>query len=290
MNRSGSVKPEVEPLREYIEGTLRRPRVWVPLVAGMAAFLAGLWLDGLLPRTFWWGLGAALLVWSVLQLVGDASDSVTPLPQRFDTYLAVGLLVAAGWVACWLKFELDGLGLVGAIVAYVAVGHLLLKWQRNMRGRPRRGVLILGLCAALFLISWQLLVPGDNKSSEVPKLAIGLLAASVLVAPVGLSLLSEDVIERVRERSPRVQWVLAGLGLALLIVPLVVLIANLDEIYTPLRHRRRRPICPARLGHGGNPGRHRRGRPRTNRCGGLRTTGGARSASAWRRTDHRRPR
>lgn len=235
----------VQSVGSYLRGQLKQRSVWIPLTLGVVAILA-VALPVNLPNTFFIALGAALVVLGLLQLLTRTSDPDTPGPR----HLSVGVAAAAAGtgitlVIIWLGTDVEGLGLIGAIVVYVAVGHLLLTVRRRtmrMRWLVIPGLGILAVCAAAFLISWELLVPGENKPPKLPVLALALLVGSVLVAPVGLSLLSEGLLRRLGKtddgpgsaRKSRVILAFALLGPALLVAATVRIAVRSEEIYTPL--------------------------------------------------------
>jgi lysophospholipase L1-like esterase len=150
-------------------------------------------------RTAWIvALAAALLVAAavVLQLALRRAREEHVLPLR--ARLAIpGAMIAAGigLVLYWLLgTPTGGWGLAGLCALYIGTGHLLAEWRASNLGAPLRGVLVSAGCAALFAAGVYLCI-------ELSAYWLALSGAALLLAPIGLTLLSEDVMRRRRLRS-----------------------------------------------------------------------------------------
>ncbi|WP_330274549.1 hypothetical protein OG205_02315 [Lentzea sp. NBC_00516] len=109
--------------------------------AGVAAFLAGVWLIAAPPvlhfgaslhafRPYWWSMGLAVVV-MLLGMVRAMAPLDVPLAQPITIGLAVGLIVVAlfrtdgGAAAVWLNQLV-----VGALIALSAALALLISMRR----------------------------------------------------------------------------------------------------------------------------------------------------------------
>ncbi|MFI7061821.1 SGNH/GDSL hydrolase family protein [Kribbella sp. NPDC050124] len=228
--------PTNPPPQESWIDNAKRWQVWGPLLLGLLVVIGFNLIGGSAPGAFYIALGSALVVLSILQLLGRRDDA-RPARRSRDVWLAVAVLaIGLVLVAVWFFVaKVDGLGLIGGIVAYVAAGHLLLVARSSTRWAPARGPGVLAACSALFLAAWLLLVPGGVEPPRMPRLALGLLAFSMLLAPVGVSLVSEDVLRKpsdlVRRRKTII--LLSGFGIVAVAIAVVAILAAPGQIYTP---------------------------------------------------------
>ncbi len=188
-----------------------------------APFVRGLVLAGVLYAIAFLGLsvgghvrslatviGAVVLLVAaaaVLQLTLDRGRDVLTRPQRLAVPLAiigVGVLLLAAWgLLTWRGHTTGGWGLAGLCAFYLGIGHLLGELRKRTGGAPARGLKVGAACAAVFVLGLVLCF-------TVSGWWLALCVVAVLAAPVGLSLLSEDVL---REPLP---WPRAGIALAAL--------------------------------------------------------------------------
>jgi lysophospholipase L1-like esterase len=109
--------------------------------------------------------------------------------------LGVPLAIMAGGAALgvywWLGTRVGrptgGWGLCGLCAFYLGVGHALAELRSREGGAPWRGVIVSGACAALF-------AAGIFLCLEVSAVWLALAGFALLAGPIGLSLLSEDVL------------------------------------------------------------------------------------------------
>jgi lysophospholipase L1-like esterase len=130
-------------------------------------------------------VGAALLLQLILSRA--RRDSLLSRRARLGIPLLI-MAVGAGLGLWWLtRHPTGGWGLAGLCALYLGAGQALAEWRSRTSGAPSRGVWLsagsaalfaLGIILCLVLSSWFLVAA-----------AVGLLAA-----PVGLTLLSEDVL------------------------------------------------------------------------------------------------
>ena len=86
------------------------------------------------------------------------------------------------------------------------------------------------------MIAWSLVVPGRTEPLEMPEVARWLLVLSVLAVPIGMSLLSEDLLRKPNElaRLPWVILVLTLIGILAVAFALYELFAAPGPIYKPV--------------------------------------------------------
>lgn len=177
----------------------------VAIVRGRPELLAALALAAL-AQVAWWLL--RVLVRAEAQRgerLGRALRWLCSLPVGLVVLVVVLSAVAAGAVL-GDRYDVDE-GIVVysvAIAVYVALGALLGWWRHLPTRRRRWGPLIVGVAAAVGVVS---LVIATVNVSFTP--LIGLVAA-LLVAPVGLALVAEDAA---KVHSPAARWAL-GWGVA----------------------------------------------------------------------------
>lgn len=101
--------------------------------------------------------------------------------------IGLGLLLILGW-----NFGLGpkGVGFLGLAVAYLGVARIVTYWRSLEKPWKWRGHAVLLGCAAVFVIGFPLLLRAR------PGLLVAAVVASVLIAPLGLNLLSEDLVRR----------------------------------------------------------------------------------------------
>jgi lysophospholipase L1-like esterase len=92
----------------------------------------------------------------------------------------------------------------------MGAGHLLTAARQTRRMRIARGALLTVACAAALVFGLRGLDGGG------PGWALWLVLAGVLLSPVGMGLLTEDIVDGLVDRGTRPwrRWVLAGLGTA----------------------------------------------------------------------------
>jgi lysophospholipase L1-like esterase len=121
--------------------------------------------------------------------------------------MAAGVaLMAYWWLGTSLGNPTGGWGLCGLCAFYLGAGQALTELRSREGGAPWRGLIVTGACAALFAVGLVLCL-------EASAGWLALAGLALLVGPVGLSLLSEDVL---RLRPPAV-WLGALLGLVLVV-------------------------------------------------------------------------
>jgi lysophospholipase L1-like esterase len=111
-------------------------------------------------------------------------------------------MLAVGGLLIWLYFDSDrtdgllssqrteGWGFFGACLAILGAGQLLLLARRARHLTLVRGAVLVAACLGAFLV-------GLFASTEgIPGWAAWLMVAGVLLSPIGLSLLTEDVVVR----------------------------------------------------------------------------------------------
>jgi lysophospholipase L1-like esterase len=177
-----------------------------------------------------WGAGALLVAAAILFQLAMGRARSLDLFRRARrrvplALVATGAVLAA--VAIWTKVGGGALALFGVSAAYLGLGH----WLAELRTRKGkwRGPIVCGLCAVAFAAGlalcywvgeWWLLLSG----------------LALLAGPIGLTLLSEDVIEgRLLARLTGWLWALVGVGAALLGVVLLMKVAEVSkELAWPL--------------------------------------------------------
>jgi GDSL-like lipase/acylhydrolase family protein len=136
--------------------------------------------------------------------------------------MACGVLLLVYWgLGTRFGFGTGGFGLAGVCLLFLGAGQALSELRSRGGGSPRRGAVILAICGFAFVIGLVLCL---ERSAGW----LGLAAAALFVAPVGLTLLSEDVLRR---RPPRI-WLGALLGLLLVAAGGIWLLeADVDALY-----------------------------------------------------------
>jgi lysophospholipase L1-like esterase len=146
-------------------------------------------------------IGAVFLLLTSIGLTLTARRLMTHRLARLVLTIAVTML-AVGGLLIWLYFDSDrvdgllsrqlteGWGFFGGCLAILGAGQLLTLVRRTGQLALIRGIVLVAACAAAFLIG--LLAATDG----IPGWAAWLMAAGVLLSPIGLSLLTEDVVVR----------------------------------------------------------------------------------------------
>ena len=151
---------------------------------------------------------AALL----LQITLSRARKRELLSPRVRLWAPVGImaagvaLMAYWWLGTSLGNPTGGWGLCGLCAFYLGAGHALAELRSRQGGAPWRGLIVSGVCAALFAVGLVLCL-------EASAGWLALAGVALLVGPVGLSLLSEDV----PRLPPRAAWLGALLGLVLVV-------------------------------------------------------------------------
>jgi lysophospholipase L1-like esterase len=141
-----------------------------------------------------WSTGSAALVAAALiaVLVGAVwyvrTDPDRVVPRWRWVLPAAVVAIGLAMIAAYLRFSLEGFGLLGAILVYLGVGSLVGKARRSLRARWLPGPLVLAASAVAFVVGVHALSPG------LPRWAVVTVALSVLIVPLGVSLLSEVVL------------------------------------------------------------------------------------------------
>jgi lysophospholipase L1-like esterase len=202
--------------------------------------------------------GLALVVWALWRVLRPLGipDQLTDEGARTKLRMAHTGQVLIAWLLfaigialflVWLLvIPMQGLGVIGAILGYVSIGRVLV-WLRG-GGQPSgplagwavlwmaRGPIVLAACAAAFAKAWQMLAPGLGAEPQSPITALVLLAGSVLIAPVGLSLLSEDLLRAMPQGwSVPARWAIAVatfVGAAVLAVTVLVVVPHANDVYS----------------------------------------------------------
>jgi lysophospholipase L1-like esterase len=133
------------------------------------------------------------------------------------------VMLIGGMAMLWLWFgsvrtarllpnaHTEGWGFFGACLAIMGAGHLLTVARQSRFLNITRGIVLTAGCAAACWFGLHTL------SASGPGWAVGLIAAGVLLSPVSMGLLTEDVVDRLVERRtlPWRGWGPALLGSAL---------------------------------------------------------------------------
>jgi lysophospholipase L1-like esterase len=180
-------------------------RTW-PVLAGVGALEVVAVVLLALAGTLWsrWALVLATAL-VVVAVVGGAVvrwriDSRRPSGrvEGVPVVLVLGLVVVVAGGAGALHWALDGgpdvVGVLGASLALIGAGHVVAELRAMRAGAPARGLLVLALCAAL--VTGALDALGRRSSGA----AWGSLAAGILLSPVAIGLLTEDVLDRLDAR------------------------------------------------------------------------------------------
>ncbi len=147
-------------------------------------------------------VGAALF----LQLALSLARAEGLLHGRVGLWAPAGIMVVGAalevywWVSTRLGTPTGGWGLGGLCALYLGAGQALTEIRSRTAGAPWRGAIVSALCALAFAAGLILCL-----SASVAWLLLAV--AALLVAPVGLTLLSEDV-PRIRPRVVRLGLVL----------------------------------------------------------------------------------
>ena len=168
-----------------------------------------------------WLLPGALLI-----AIGVAGAHVAPSPAgRLLTLLLVLPAAVGSAVVYLLGSRADGYALGAGMFAVLALGEGLTIWRDSPYGAPWRGPAWLAVCFAGFLIGLSGLSSGLHRSSLI------ILSLSVFLAPIGVSLMSEDLLQAmpVPVAPPPSLWQrvpkkLVGIGAVLVFVPCLVLV------------------------------------------------------------------
>lgn len=167
----------------------------------------------------WLVLGVVLMVLGVL--AAHIAPDVHGERLLFGLSLGGLLLTALVYVT---GGQPDGYAFAGGLFLILWLGQALALWRRSALGAPWRGPVWLSVCFVAFLIGlWQL-------SSGLDKWTLWALGLSVLLAPIGVSVMTEDLLRglpqpqpgaRKRDAIPRK---LLAAGVVLVLVPAVVLV------------------------------------------------------------------
>jgi lysophospholipase L1-like esterase len=145
------------------------------------------------------GLGAVVFaLWRWLRLREEDRQN---REARIVEAVGAGVLCVLGMAMflIWLLGpRVQGLGAVGAVIAYVGLGRLLVSWREGRRLTLVRGPMVIGACALGSYIAWDLLDPTDALTQTEVRQGLLILIVSLLVAPIGATLLSEDLLRKVR--------------------------------------------------------------------------------------------
>jgi lysophospholipase L1-like esterase len=142
-----------------------------------------------------------------------------PAAQRLLVPLGLSVVGLGGGALLFSKGT-NGVALFLFCGGVVTLGHFLGEWRSHEWFAPWRGLLIILLCAAGFFV-------GLHNATDQPMPWLLWIAAAVLLSPLGLTLLSEDVIrakleenqaEKREGATPMVLIAVAVIGLVLLAV------------------------------------------------------------------------
>lgn len=115
----------------------------------------------------------------------------TPRERFWRFMVPVTMVVVGAGLAFLPLLEFaDGVGFFGVCLLFLGVGQLLTLWRSSSCGAIVRGLVVLFLCAAAFAAGLAGLSGGASQWAAL------LLAEGILASPIGLSLLSEDVLGR----------------------------------------------------------------------------------------------
>lgn len=200
---------------------LGRPTVARAGLAALALYLlafAGLSFGGAKRNTFIVvaAAGCMLLVAALLQFALSRARSEQLLSRKLLLWGPVGVMVLGVGLVLSAVFgpPSGGFGFCGLCLAYIGAGHALTELRSRWGGAPKRGVIVMVICAGVFvaglglgLFVWAPLLAGA---------AVGLLGG-----PIGLTLYSEDTLRNPPRRLRRKDGVSpflvpAGVALALL--------------------------------------------------------------------------
>ena len=227
------VEPEPPGIKDVVED--RSARYW--LVAAGSGYLLSFAL--LVVSASYRLSGVMVIVWAICLLASSIALSVL-LRQPDAGRLAVlrtvipvaMLLVGVALLWLWIDSGRDGglvsgqrtqgWGFFGGCLAIMGAGHLLTVARQTAVLRIVRGALLTAACAAAFVFGLRALSDGG------PGWAVWLLVAGLLLAPVGLGLLTEDIVDGLVERRARpLGWglVLAGSAVVAVVTGVWLLVA-----------------------------------------------------------------
>jgi GDSL-like Lipase/Acylhydrolase family len=180
--------------------------------------------------------GGCLAVSAVgLQLMLNRARAKDLLP-RVRLWLPLGAMAAGAAVAVWsLRTPTGAWGLGGVCAFYLGLGQLIAEWRA--RDGTWRGPIWCAVCAAVFAV-------GLAVSLTVSVRGLAVAALALLMGPIGLTLLSEDVLDgRLSIPGPRivaglavtvaaalVLWLVIAVPLLLTLVLVVVLVVLVGAI------------------------------------------------------------
>jgi lysophospholipase L1-like esterase len=138
----------------------------------------------------------------LLQLALSRARARRLLSPRVRLWAPVAIMAAGAALGVYSRLgsPTGGWGLCGLCAFYLGAGQALAELRSRRGGAPWRGVIVSAACAVLFAAGLILCL-------EVSAAWLALAVAVLLVAPVGLALLSEDVL-RMRRRPRRLGVVL----------------------------------------------------------------------------------
>lgn len=187
----GVVEEFKQTLKELVT-TARGWRTVAFLVA--AAFLLGGARNGVSAAALYVLFGAYLIV-ATLWVRGQYADARAGTPWIWSWVVSLALvIVGAAGLAIYVRTtnqieHRGGLGVYGALLAYLGLGALITKWRHTPQHRTRVGVIFVVLGVVLSLIGAALL---GHISATFP---VVLLASGALLAgPIGMNLLAEQYI------------------------------------------------------------------------------------------------
>ena len=202
----------------------RSSLVWWALLAGVlyvGAFTL-LSVGGAFRRGWVVWVAVALLVAAaiLLQLTLSRARKQGLLSRPVRLWVAIGIMVlgAVLGLVWWFAKLSGGWGLCSLCALYLGAGQVLAEIRSRTGGAPRRGALWIAGCVVLFAV-------GLIGCFAVSVWWLAASGFALLVAPVGLSLLSEDVL-RAPPPAIRLGWV-AG---PVLVVAGALLLGSLTEL------------------------------------------------------------
>lgn len=181
-----------------VTNLLSKARSWREVATTWAAYVATIALLGVAAqsRSLWKAaLGAALLVsvaWVLHKRLLRLRSEDT---RKFFVISLVIVVAGAAMVLLWFVGNKHGVrGFFGIVTFYFGVGQLigtLRAWER----RPTRlASMVLAVCATAFGVGLVVV------TLESASWAIGLLVAGVLLAPVALTLLTDDALDWIAKK------------------------------------------------------------------------------------------
>ncbi len=130
------------------------------------------------------------------------------LVRRVLTLVGFGLVpVAIGWVVPGIR----GLVFLTVSTGYLVLGQILIELRATAWGAPWRGLIMMGACGVFFVEGLRALTSG------APRWGLWAAGGAILLFPIGLGFLSEDVLQRPRPTAPWVStaMVIGGTGLVI---------------------------------------------------------------------------